>query len=77
MGFVGVLLGLAVIQCWINVHEEWLGRKARKLKGLPKPWWEATDDEAYKWFLRYPDHRIRMTLDFFPHSVVLQKQDTT
>ena len=38
MVFFGVLFGLAVIQCWVNVHGEWLGRKARKLNGLPKPW---------------------------------------
>ncbi|GGH94635.1 hypothetical protein GCM10007170_18290 [Arthrobacter liuii] len=73
--FFAVLFGLAVIQCWVNVHE-WLGRKARKLNGLPKPWWEASDDEAYKWFLRYPDHRIQMTLDFFPYSVRIRKQES-
>ena len=51
------------------------GRKARKLKGLPKLWWEADDDRAYDWFLKHPDPRIQMTLDYFPHSVKLRKED--
>jgi hypothetical protein len=37
MVFFGLLFGFAVVQCYINVQEEWRGRKARKLKGLPKP----------------------------------------
>lgn len=61
--FFGLLFGLAFLQCWFNVSEEWRGRKARKFRGLPKPWWEADDDRAYEWFLKYPDTRIQMTLE--------------
>lgn len=75
MVFFGLLFGFAFLQCWFNVREEWRGRKARKRSGLPKPWWEAADDHAYEWFLENPDPRIRMTLDFFPYSVKLRKQE--
>lgn len=75
MVFVGVIFGLGVLQGYFNVQEEWRGRKARKLKGLPKPWWVAADDHAYEWFLIHPDARIQMTLDYFPNSVKLRKQE--
>lgn len=75
MLFFGALFGLGVVQGYFNITEEWRGRKARKLTGLPKPWWEAADDRAYKWFLTHPDPRIQMTLDYFPYSVKLRKED--
>ena len=75
MVFFGLLFGLAVVQGYFNITEEWRGRKARKLKGLPKLWWEADDDRAYDWFLKHPDPRIQMTLDYFPYSVKLRKED--
>jgi hypothetical protein len=71
--FFAALFGLGAVQCVLNVREEWRGRKARKLSGLPKPWWEAADDHAYKWFLEHPDPRILMTLDYFPYSETLRK----
>lgn len=75
MVFFGLLFGLAVLQGYFNITEEWRGREARKLKGLPKPWWEADDDRSYDWFLKHPDPRIQMTLDYFPYSVKLRKED--
>jgi hypothetical protein len=72
--FFGLLFGLAFLQCWLNVREEWRGRKARKPTGLPKPWWVADDDRAYEWFLKYPDHRIQMRLEYFPYSVKLRNE---
>lgn len=75
MVFFGLLFGLAVVQGYVNVTEEWRGRKARKRSGLPKPWWTADDDRAYEWFLEQPDPRIQMTLDYFPYSVKLRKED--
>lgn len=75
MLFFAALFGLGVLQGYFNVTEEWRGRKARKLKGLPKPWWEAADDHAYEWFLIHPDPRIQLTLDYFPYSVKLRKED--
>jgi len=72
--FFGAVFGLAVMQGYFNVTEEWRGRKARKLKGLPKPWWEAADDHAYEWFLEHSDPRIQMTLEYFPYSVKLRKE---
>ncbi|WP_458781372.1 hypothetical protein [Arthrobacter sp. D3-16] len=73
--FFGLLFGLAVVQGYFNVTEEWRGRKARKRSGLPKPWWTADDDRAYEWFLRHPDPLIQMTLDSIPYSVKLRKQE--
>jgi hypothetical protein len=67
------VFGLSVVQSVFNIRQEWQGRKARKPNGLPKPWLTAGDDEAYVWFLRHPDPRILMTLDYFPHSVKLRK----
>ncbi|MEJ1178388.1 MULTISPECIES: hypothetical protein [unclassified Pseudarthrobacter] len=75
MVFFGLIFGLGVLQGYFNVQEEWRGRKARKLKGLPKPWWQAADDHAYEWFLTHPDSRIQMTLDYFPHSAKLRRQE--
>jgi hypothetical protein len=75
MVFFGLLFGLPVVQGYFNVTGEWRGRKARKRSGLPKPWWTADDDRAYEWFLGHPDPRIQMTLDFFPYSVKLRKQE--
>ena len=69
--FFAALFGFAVMQGFFNISEEWRGRKARKLRGLPKPWWEAGDDHAYEWFLEHPDPRIHMTRDYFPYSVKL------
>lgn len=74
MVFFGLLFGFAFLQCWFNVREEWRGRKARRFKGLPKPWWETADDHAYEWFLKHPDPRIQMTLEYFPYSVKLREE---
>lgn len=77
MLFFGALFGFAVLQCYFNVRQEWRGRKARKLRGLPKPWLVAGDDEAYEWFLQHPSPHIPMTLEFFPDCRILRKQATT
>jgi hypothetical protein len=74
MVFFGLVLGLAVVQGYFNITEEWRGRKARKLEGLPRPWWRADDDRAYEWFLQHPDSRIQMTLEYFPNSKKLGKE---
>jgi hypothetical protein len=74
MLFFGALFGLGVLQGYFNVREEWQGRKARKLTGLPKPWWTVADERAYEWFLTHPDPRIQMTLEYFPNSVKLRKE---
>lgn len=74
MIFFGLLWAAAFFQCWMNVGEELRGRKARKLKGLPKPWWEAPDDHAYKWFMEHPTAYVPLTLEYFPESRLLQKQ---
>ena len=75
MVFFGLIFGFGVLQGYFNVQEEWRGRKARRLRGLPKPWWKAADDHAYEWFVSHPDPRIQMTLDYFPYSVKLRKQE--
>jgi hypothetical protein len=75
MVFFGLLFGLGVVQGYFNITKEWRGRKARNLKGLPKPWWTAADDHAYEWFLAHPDPRIQMTLDYFPYSVKLRTEN--
>ncbi|MBT2549735.1 hypothetical protein [Arthrobacter sp. ISL-65] len=77
MLFFGLVFGLGVVQGYFNITEEWRGRKARKRRDLPKPWWEASDDHAYEWFLKHPDPRIQMTLDCFPYSVKLRDAANT
>lgn len=73
MVFFGLVFGFAFFQCCFNVREEWLGRKARKITGLPKPWWTASDDHAYEWFLTHPTPYIPMTLEYFPYNVKLRQ----
>lgn len=77
MLFFGALFGFAVLQCYFNLQQELRGRKARKLRGLPKPWLAAGDDEAYEWFLKHPSPHIPMTLEYFPDCWILRKQATT
>jgi hypothetical protein len=74
MVFFGALFGFAVLQCLVNVKEEWRGRKARRLKGLPKPWLEAPDDHAYEWFRVHPSPPMPLTSEYFPNSVILGKR---
>ncbi len=73
MLFFGVLFSFAVLQGDFNLKQEIRGRKARKLKGLPKPWLVAGDDEAYEWFLNHPSPHIPTTLEYFPNSWILGK----
>ena len=54
MLFFALVFGLVVVQGYFNVTQEWRGRKARKLKGLPKPWVRVHDDHAYECFLQHP-----------------------
>lgn len=75
MLFFGALFSFAALQCYFNLRQEWRGRKARKLKGLPKPWLVAGDDEAYEWFLAHPSPLILMTLEYFPDCRALRRQD--
>lgn len=64
----GVLLGgRAVI-------DEWKAKKLRKIKGLPKPWYGVTDDQAYKWFSENPHPDVPLTLEYFPLSYKLQEK---
>jgi hypothetical protein len=64
--FFGAVFGLGLVQGYFNITEEWRGRKLRKLRGLPKPWWIADDDRAFQWFLRNPTPHIDMTEEYFP-----------
>lgn len=73
MLFFAMVFGLVVVQGYFNVTQEWRGRKARKLKGLPKPWVTVHDDHAYEWFLQHPAN-IPMTLENLPDSGILREQ---
>ena len=46
-----------------------------KTQGPPEALVGADYDRAYEWFLKHPDPRIQMTLDYFPYSVKLRKED--
>lgn len=70
--FFGLIFGLGVVQGYFNLKSEWRGRKLRKLNRLPKPWFTASDDQAYDWFTLHPSPQIQMTPEFFPESVQLQ-----
>jgi len=72
--FFGLVFGLGLVQGYFNIAEEWRGRKLRKLKGLPKPWWTADDERAYQWFLRNPTPHIEMTEEYFPTHRALNHQ---
>lgn len=72
--FFGLLFGLAVLQGYFNLAEEWRGRKARQRTGLPKPWFTVPDDHAYEWFLKYPSPDVPLTLEYFPESRLLRAQ---
>ncbi|WP_307029036.1 hypothetical protein [Arthrobacter globiformis] len=69
MLFFGALFGFGVVQVFFNVRQEWRGRQARKLKGLRKPWFTASDNAAYQWFVRHPSQDVPMTLEYFPDAV--------
>jgi hypothetical protein len=70
--FFGLIFGLGVVQSYFNLTAEWRGRKLRKLKGLPKPWFTASDDHAYEWFTEHPSPMIPLTPEYFPESVRLR-----
>lgn len=74
--FFGLVFGLGVVQGYFNITEEWRGRKLRKLKGLPKPWFTAHDDHAYEAFLKHPSPHIPLTLEYFPESRILREETT-
>jgi hypothetical protein len=73
--FFGLIFGLGVLQSYFNLTSEWQGRKLRKLKGLPKPWFTASDDRAYEWFKEHPSPQIPLTPEYFPESVQLQRSE--
>lgn len=56
------------------VIDEWKARPLRKAKGLPKPWYGVTDDQAYEWFLKNPRPDVPLTLEYFPQSYKLKEQ---
>jgi hypothetical protein len=49
------------------LRDEWRARKLRKAKGLPKPLYEVTDDQARRWFEEHPG-TLEITRENFPHS---------
>ncbi|MGN7147686.1 MULTISPECIES: hypothetical protein [unclassified Arthrobacter] len=57
----GWLLGIG------NLRRELRATKKRKLKGLPKPRFALTDDQARAWFESNPPH-IAITRENFPDS---------
>lgn len=73
----GLIFGLGVVQGFFNLRSEWRGRKLRKLKGLPKPWFTASDDHAYEWFTAHPAPHIPLTREYFPESVKLRTEAVT
>lgn len=57
----GWLLGIR------NLRREWRASKQRRLKGLPKPRFALTDDQARTWFEANPSN-VAITRDNFPDS---------
>lgn len=49
------------------LRDEWRARKLRKPKGLPKPMYAVTDDQARRWFEEHPG-AIEITRENFPLS---------
>lgn len=61
--FFGLVFELGVLQGCFDRYEEWRARKARKRKGLPKPWFTVPDDHAYERFLAHPALHVPLTLE--------------
>ena len=57
----GWLLGVRALR------QEWRARRLRHAKGLPRPSYAVTDDQARTWFERHPG-TVEITRDNFPHS---------
>ena len=50
-----------------SLRRELRARKLRKAKGLPKPMYAVTDDQARRWFEQHPG-TLEITRDNFPYS---------
>lgn len=72
------ILGLLTLLCtvlftggWLlgigSLRREWHAAGLRRLKGLPKPRFALTDDQARSWFEANPSE-IAITRDNFPDS---------
>lgn len=49
------------------IRDEIQARKLRRARGLPKPLYQATDDQARKWFEERPG-TLKITRENFPNS---------
>jgi fatty acid desaturase len=50
-----------------SIRGEFRARKLRRARGLPKPWYAVTDDQARKWFEEHPGI-VEITRENFPKS---------
>lgn len=51
----------------MTIRDEFRARKLRRARGLPKPWYAVTDDQARKWFEERPG-TVEITRENFPNS---------
>lgn len=52
------------------IRRELRARKLRRERGLPKPWYAVTDDQARRWFEEHPG-TVMITRENFPASAHL------
>jgi hypothetical protein len=50
-----------------SIRGEFRARKLRRERGLPKPWYAVTDDQARVWFEKRPGV-LEITRENFPNS---------
>jgi hypothetical protein len=50
-----------------SIRDEFRARKLRRARGLPKPWYAVTDDQARKWFEERPG-TVEIIRANFPNS---------
>lgn len=50
-----------------TIRQELRARKLRRARGLPKPWYAVTDDQARTWFEERPG-TVEITRENFPNS---------
>lgn len=66
--FFTLLFSAGVYLSFTSSVHEIKARKLRKAKGLPKPWYAVTDDQARRWFEKNPHLGIAITKENFPNA---------
>ena len=69
--FFTLLFGAGVVVGFKAAASDFKARKLRRFKGLPKPRYSVTDDQAYDWFAS--TGTLELTAQNFPDAARFQK----